>query len=157
MQELIKDVTTEGSWPLQGKAYFGLFNRYVDFVVEDAATIEYVERCVRYLNSFDDALIESLCKVCIRYCNDFLEAVGEPKKSFASPREVLALISPSLLIVPNTEDLDEPVVHMELNCEWEIEHGMEWVIRENRILYVGAFNGEDPWAEFLTKDTWNYA
>jgi hypothetical protein len=157
MRELTKNISTNGDWPLQGEVFVDLFEKYVDFAVEDAATIEYVIRCAEYLNSFDDELIEALCAACIRYCNGFLTIVGDAPKHFALPRDVLKLISPSLLIVPNIEDLDEPVVHMELNCDWEIEHGMEWIIRGKNILYVGSFNGQDPWAEYLEKKSWNYA
>ncbi|MBI1891272.1 MAG: hypothetical protein HYS18_11530 [Burkholderiales bacterium] len=157
MEPLLKDITTEGYWPLQGQVYCRLFDRYIDFSVEDTATIEYVERCATYLNALSDELIDRLCRACIRYCNSFLEQIGEPEKKFGEPRDVLKLIAPASLIVPNIEDLDEPVVHMELNCEWEIEHGMEWIIRDNRVLYVGAFNGEDPWGEYLDKEFWNYA
>jgi hypothetical protein len=60
-------------------------------------------------------------------------------------------IFPSLLIVPFSNGLNEPVIHLELNCTWEEEHGMEWIIRGNKVLYVGSFNGEDPMGDFSLK------
>jgi hypothetical protein len=30
---------------------------------------------------------------------------------------------------------------MALDCEWEIEHGMECVIRDDEVLYVSRFGG----------------
>ena len=39
----------------------------------------------------------------------------------------------------------------------EEEHGMEWIIRGNKVLYVGSFNGEDPMGDFSLKNEWNYA
>jgi hypothetical protein len=104
-----------------------------------------------------DNLIDSLCEACIRYCNGFLAEVGEGPRTFKSPRTILNSVSPSVLIAPNLEDLDESVIHMEQSCDWEVEHGMEWVIRGNKLLYVGSFTGEDHWAKFLGKDSWNYA
>lgn len=157
MQPVIRNVSSEGFWPLQGEAFIALFDRYVQFAVEDASGIEYVEKCVLYVNSLDASIIDLLCQASIRYCNDFLEMVGEDPKQFGSSQEVLKLVSPSTLIVPNEKIPGEPVIHMELNCEWEIEHGMEWIIRDKRVLYVGGFNGSDPWCEYLEKKSWNYA
>lgn len=34
---------------------------------------------------------------------------------------------------------------------------MEWVVRGDRVLYVGAFNGEDPWSDYTEEQEWNYA
>jgi hypothetical protein len=157
MRELIRNVSKGKHFSLEGEVYLELFDKYVGFVVEDTATLEYVVRCAEYFNSMEAVLIDSLCEACIRYCNGFLEMVGEEPRTFKSLRAVLEAVSPSVLIVPDLEDLDEPVIHMELNCDWEVEHGMEWVIRGNKVLYVGSFTGEDPWAEFLEKDSWNYA
>lgn len=156
MPELIKDVTTEGRWALQGQVFFALFDRYIPFVVEDAATVEYVTQCAEYLNSWSDETIDALCLACIRYCNDFRDMVGEDLIEFASPRDVLKLIHPSSLIVPNPEH-PEPVAQLELNCDWEEEHGMEWILRGTEVLYVGGFNSQNPWGNFLPKKSWNYA
>lgn len=156
MPEIIKDVTTEGYWPLQGQVFSTLFERYINFSVEDAAPVEYVIICAQYLNSLDEEMIESLCQACIRYCNDFRSMVGEEPIDFSSYRDVLKLIYPSTLIVPN-QKFPEPVARLELNCEWEEEHGMEWIIRGREILYVGGFNGQNPWNSYVPKESWNYA
>lgn len=157
MQPLIRNVSSEGFWPLQGEVFVTLFDRYIEFAVEDAASIEYVEKCARYLNGLDASVIDSLCQACIRYCNDFLSMTGQDIKEFSAARDVLKLVSPSALIVPNEDVPGKPVIHMELNCDWEIEHGMEWIIRDQKVLYVGGFNGSDPWADYLEKKSWNYA
>jgi len=157
MPTKIRNVSKNGHWPLQGQIFSQLFNRYIDFAVEDTATIEFVTRCADYFNSLDARIIDNLCSASIRYCDDFLSMVGAPAKQFPSKRDVLKLISPSLLLIPNIEDRDIPIIHMELNCIWEVEHGMEWLIREDEVLYVGGFNCVDPWGEFLKKEIWNYA
>ncbi|MEK8032871.1 hypothetical protein AACH06_18785 [Ideonella sp. DXS29W] len=156
MQELVKEVTTEGNWPLQGQVFLSLFDRYIPFAVEDEASIEYVIQCAEYMNSWSEETIESLCQACIRYCNDFREMIGEDTIEFSSPREVLELVHPTSLIVPNP-DFPEPVAHLELNCDWEEEHGMEWIVRGAKVLYVGGFNGQSPWESFVPKKSWNYA
>jgi hypothetical protein len=156
--DLLKNLTTDGPWPLQGEAYSSLFARYIKFAVEDEEVpVEYVELCVNYFNSLQEPMINDLCAASIRYCNAFLEATGQEKRIFKNLRDVLSFIYPSTLIVPGPLNGMEPVLHMELNCDWEPEHGMEWIVRGNQVLYVGAFNGEDPWRDYLKKETWNYA
>ncbi len=141
----------------QGEVWFELFGKYIQFGVEEEATLEYVKACAEYLNALPEATIKDLCEASIRYCNGFLADIGEPLKSFDNYKSVLSLIYPSTLIIPEPEYGDEPVIWMELNCEWEQEHGMQWVVRNNEVLYVGGFNGTDPWAEISKSTPWNYA
>ena len=157
MRSLLRNVSSEGFWPLQGEAFITLFDQYVAFAVEDTSGIEYVERCVEYFNTLDSEIIDEICLACIRYCNDLLEEVGQEVKQFNTPRDVLSLVSPTTLIIPNEEIPGMAVAHFELECEWEPEHGMEWIIRDKRVLYVGGFNGSDPWGEYLEKSSYNHA
>ncbi|MFM2479507.1 DUF6985 domain-containing protein [Celerinatantimonas sp. MCCC 1A17872] len=142
---------------LEGEVFFKCFNKYISLFVEDGEDTEYAQICARYLNELTDPTIIRLCEASIRYCNNFLDAVGEPLKTFEKAIDVLKLISPSVLIVPYPENGDEPVIHLELNCEWEPEHGLEWIVRADKVLYVGAFNGEYSWDEFSSSDLGNYA
>ena len=152
---IIKNIV-ESEFGLEGEIYFELFNKDIALSVEDTDS-DYAEECAKYLNELSSEVINQLCEASIRYCNNFLEAIGEPQKKFNTPNDILPLIYPSVLIVPYPEVPNEPVIHLELNCEWEEEHGMEWVVRNNKVLYVGAFNGEDPWSDYSEKQVWNYA
>lgn len=154
-EPLIRNITTQGS--LEGEFYFSLFNKYIQFCVERKAGIEYVRSCVEYLNSLDGNVINALCLASIRYRDEFSDMIGEETVAFSNPRDVLSQIIPKILIVPNPENSDEPVAHLELDCEWEEEHGMEWIIRGSSILYVGGYNGQNPWMDYSDKDSWNYA
>ncbi len=156
MNKLIIDVGSTKDWPLEGKAYSKLFGGYIKFFAEHE-NIEYSKRCIEYFNSFDDKLIDELCKASIRYCNEFLGYVGEPAIEFISIRDVLKIISPNFIKIPEPLNGNEPVLHMDLNCEWEPEHGMEWIIRGNDVLYVGQYANEDPWGDYSFKEDWNYA
>lgn len=153
--EIVRNVNN-GKFGLEGEVFFKLFNQYISFSAEAEAGLPYITSCAEYLNSLNDEVIDALCAASIRYCNEFLSAVGEEGKVFAQRRDVLSLIYPSVLIVPEPEQ-EAPVLHLELNCDWEEEHGMEWIVRGDKVLYVGAFNGENPWGDFSEKDSWNYA
>lgn len=157
MKELIRNIHHQ-SHGQKGEVYFALFDKYINFSNRKGARDTYIVECAEYLNSisFNDSIINRLCEASICYCNDVLDTIGEELKYFDDLKDVLLLIDPSLLIIPDSKR-NEPVVHLELNCEWEEEHGMEWIIREDRVLYVGAYNGENPWAKFTKKDSCNYA
>ncbi|WP_010247710.1 DUF6985 domain-containing protein [Acetivibrio cellulolyticus] len=154
---MLKNVRV-GRFGLEGELYFELFKKDISFSTDDEdVTIEYIEKCATYLNSITGDVINFLCEASIRYCNDVLNMIGEEPKKFKNTSDVLELIYPSVLIVPMPENGNEPVIHLELNCDWEEEHGMEWIIRDNTVLYVGSFNGEDPWGDYSIKESWNYA
>ena len=153
--ELIKNIE-KGEFGLEGEVFFRKFDKYIALSIEDD-NIKFAQKCAEYLDALTDEIVEILCEASIRYCNSFLDAIGEPARTFERKLDVLELICPSILLIPYPENQNEPVIHLELNCEWDPEHGMEWVVRENKVLYVGAFNGEDPWSEFSQKETWNYA
>ncbi|MBZ5488162.1 hypothetical protein HW452_11570 [Halomonas aquamarina] len=146
---------TEGEDGLEGKVYSALFDQVVTLFAADADLV-FARRCAVHLNQLSDEVVEHLCRSTVHYCDAFLSEVGEPLIEFAAPRDVLKLVTPQVLIVPCPEK-QTPVVHLELECDWEPEHGLEWVVREDKVLYVGPFNDEDPWGSFTPKNVWNFA
>ena len=139
-----------------------MFECYIKLFNWDGASDAYALACAQHLNTLSDATVLRLCEASIRYYHDFLDMIGEAPREFAQPREILKLIQPSSLSVPNPKDSSNPnehtgaVVHLELNCDWEEEHGLEWLVRNNKVLYVGAYNGVNPWGPFEPKKRWNY-
>ncbi|BFM18395.1 hypothetical protein R50073_45780 [Maricurvus nonylphenolicus] len=154
--ELIRNLQ-EGEFGLEGEAYFQHFSTYIKVYADEEANEAYIKICAEYMNSLDANIIEALCKASIRYCNDFLKMTGQPERGFAQLGDVLKLIQPNSLIVPDPENGNEPVVHLELECEWEVEHGMEWLVRSGEVLYVGGFNDVNEWGNYSEKASYNYA
>ena len=147
----------ETQYGTEGEVFFSLFDKFIGLTIAEGATPQFAEQCALLLNNLTDNNIGHLCRASELYCNDFLSKVGEPELEFENSRSVLTSIYPAVLLVPEPDEKATPVVRMELNCEWEDEHGMEWVIRNDRVYYVGAFNGCDPYSEFEGNDFWNYA
>ena len=115
----------------------------------------------KYLVEMSDAIIEKLCEFSIRYCENMREYFDEMEVSIAENiqgREILKHIDPNTLIIEVPKS-DEIAFHIELNCDWEEEHGMEWSIRNNQVLYVGSFSDETPWRDkkYFKEASWNYA
>ena len=76
-----------------------------------------------------------------------MTGLNEPKIDF--PSGVWPHVRPSVVIIPEYENGDNTYVQIELNCDWEVEHGMEWDIRNAKdVLYVGPFEGNSfEWLE----------
>ncbi|MEC7119573.1 MAG: hypothetical protein VXW65_06695 [Pseudomonadota bacterium] len=141
---------------LSGEVFFGLFEKDVTLLVE-GHDLSYAQACAINLNEMSDVLVQDLCEASIRYRAACLEANGVPAVQLETVQDILKSIDPRILIVPCIEGLSDPVIHLELNCAWEEEHGMEWMIRDRKVLYVGAFSGEDPLGDLSTLNAENYA
>ncbi|MCT4509687.1 MAG: hypothetical protein N4A48_13195 [Tepidibacter sp.] len=150
---------TKTDYGLEGKVEFKLFNTTIDVLMDEEIDLEYANFCAKELNNLDDEIINKLCEFSIIYCNDFCDDIGEEPPKFNTIKDVLKYIRPNCLIINIPKDDSKPVVHLELNCDWEIEHGLEWTINDGKILYVGSFNAENGWSEpsYYEEITWNYA
>lgn len=154
--ELLKNIKATDE-EIEGKVFFSLFDKYIGFFTEGTVDLDYVKKCAEYLNSINEKVIEDLCLASIRYCNEILKLNDEQFIKFENPQDILKLIYPACLIVPYPENDDEPIIHLELNCEWEKEHGLEWIVRDNKVLYVSSYSGEDPWRNFSVNEPGNFA
>lgn len=158
MLDLIRKVRQE-NYGKEGEVYFSLFDKYITIFIPSDVSVEYAKACASYLNSLDEQVIDRLCEASIRYCNDFLDSLGEELRQFDRVKDVLSSIDPISLDISKPPDGQrEPAIHLELNCLWEEEHGMEWIVKGDRVFYVGPFHGINPWSDFETKThTSNYA
>lgn len=143
---------------LEGKTEFKLFNKIIDVLMPENMDMQYANLCAESLNNLDEKIINRLCQYFIDYCDDFCSDVGEESYEFNILRDVLKYITPSCLIISSPKDKNKIVFHLEMNCDWEVEHGLEWTICDNNILYVGAFQSEDGWRDisYYKELNWNY-
>ena len=154
---VIKNLKTNEYFELEGEAYLELFDQNITVYIEQESDIEYAELCITYLNTLSDGLIDEICNASIRYCNEFLDDIGEDVIEFTKPTDVLPYITPNTICIPKPKNKTEPVIDLELNCEWEEEHGMEWIIRNGVVMYVGPYNGINPYGDCDIGKEWNYA
>lgn len=143
---------------IEGEMDCKLFNQQIGVMADEEVNEEYISKCADYLNNLPEELIDHLCDASIEYCKEFCEDVGEGIPEINSKRDILKYIQPRSLIIeaPIGEQI---VFHMELDCDWEIEHGLEWTINNGRVLYVGSFESEGGWREeeYYKQLSWNYA
>ena len=141
----------------EGIADFPLINQELYVLIGENVKIEYAERCIHHLQSLPSDVVETLLSGTIKYCEDFREHFADdgitiPENMIAN--EVLPYIhAGGIYIMGTPKDENIPVFTLSLNCDWEQEHGMEWAIQGNKVIYIGAFNGGfSPWEEEYTDD-----
>lgn len=146
---------------LEGRVYAKWFDAECALVIEDcenpADSPGQIQTLLGFLN-WDDELRTLLVEATKRYCLYFCDYIGEdlPNDYTAVPIlndcELL-----NVMILPLYQG--HRYVRAELNCAWEPEHGMEWVVRDDAVpIYVGPF--EMQAVSYLEQDRnteWNFA
>ena len=151
---------------IEGKAYCKLSDTVIDVDLYDDVTIEYAEKCVEAMNSMTDELIDAICRAAKRYCIDFLDEIGGaelneiemtiPVDENTPPRELLKCFEVGSLIVDTPEDPSRIGYQLSGNCDWEEEHGIEIVILDNKLVYLGEYTDVSPWTDH-SEESWNSA
>lgn len=149
---MIRDIK-QGAYGIEGKLYSEIFGRDIDVMINEGAGIEYAEKCAEHFSSLSGELLETICRGAKAYCLDFMEEVGgdvygEMKISVTTETPALDMLkcfAPTVFIVPKPEDENRTGYQVECSCDWEIEHGMEIDILDNKVVYLSSFNGYSPW------------
>ena len=132
------------------------------FLRDDEVTEEYAEKCADALNHMSQELIDTICKGAKAYCLKFMEIVDDDFKEMSIPvdestsfREMLKCFSVMELVILEPKDKTKIGYQLFCCCDWEIEHGMEIDILENKVVYLSAFNGFSPWRKYDNGE-WNF-
>jgi len=146
----------------EGEFDFSLFKTETNvFIDMEESDIDYVNKCIENLNSLSDEIIDKLCEYTIRYCEDFREYFEDEEIDIPKGikgREILKYVKPVCLGIEEPDSEDIIGYSIELNVAWEEEHGMEWVIKNNKVMYVSIYSGKGAWCdeEDYYDDGFNY-
>lgn len=147
---LMKDIKKDpGGNRMYGKMYSELFGKELDVIIKGGEEmIQYAEKCADYLNHFPDELLAELKKYSLRYCED-MRGYFDPEcpevPENVTEDTILDYARANCLIVEPPQDDGIIGFGVEFSCVWEPEHGMEWIVRDGRVLYVADFMGISPW------------
>ena len=151
---------------IEGKVYCKLWDKEIDVDLYDDVPLEYAEKCAEAMNSMSDDLIDAICRAAKKYCLDFLDAVGGaeeneidltiPVNENTPPLEMLKCFEVGSLIVDAPEDSSRIGYQLSGNCDWEEEHGIEIVVLDGKLVYLGEFADESPWTDH-SEESWNSA
>jgi len=118
------------------------------------------------MNSMTDELVDTICRAAKKYCLGFLEDIGGAELNEIEmtvqvdentpPLEMLKCFDIGSMIVDVPEDPERIGFQLSGNCDWEEEHGIEIVILDDKLVYLGEFSGVSPWEDH-SKESWNSA
>ena len=115
--------------------------------------LEYAEKCVKYIQEMDSTMMQRLLKYAHRYYKDMVNELGDDFSEImdmdddVSEDNIINYICPSMIIIEDNCREDRIEFHVECGCDWEPEHGLEFTISDNKILYVGGFDDMPPYNE----------
>lgn len=161
---MITDIE-EGEYGLEGFTRWELFDKEIDVTIEENVDIAYAEKCAEALNSLSEETVNAIWEAAKRYCLFFMDLCGEKwddwnEMSFKVTEDTPAVkikseIFPGCLIIDEPED-ERVGFHIECNCSWEPEHGLEITILDGKLVYLGAFESRYAWSKFKPDEEWNF-
>ena len=159
---LIKDIQEMDSCFLAGRLDVPLFGTEIEVEIERDPAVDpaYAEKCAEHLVNLSDEMIDELCEKAVRYCNfmraqwgdfsdiypDVAEDIDTNIPEDISGRDILRYIFKPVLFIsePEGEGIGYSV---EAQCVWEPEHGIDMIIRDDRVLYAASPEGLGAWAD----------
>lgn len=159
---MIKDIK-QGAYGMEGKLYSKILDTEIDVMIDDDVNIDYAQKCAEHFNNMTDKMLDTICRGAKAYCLDFMELAGGdwdeeltiPVNSETPVTEMLKCFKPTVFIVEKPKDENKTGYQLECSCDWEIEHGMEIDILDDKVVYLSSFNGYSPWLEY-DENEWNY-
>ena len=149
--------------------YSEAFRSEIRFNVEDeTVSPEFVKRCEEHLKNMPERMIEVIMEGAKKYCLFFMELCKESAGDKYDPSEFPPVTpeTPAMemepyfgiheAIIEIPEDESAVAYRLSGSVDWEPEHGLEICIRDDRVLYLGGFDGNSPWSDYDPDDEWNF-
>ncbi len=144
---------------IESEIYFAEFNKTIRlYLFSQTEVTDYEKKCIENFFKWNAYLFEKLKKASFDYYQDFAENVDEDDMpEIESPEKVFDFCSPTTISFDTYEKSPEDTfITVELNCDWEVEHGMQWTVKNNdEIIYVGAYYGVS--VDYASEVKSNYA
>ncbi len=146
---IIKNIHEEEYAGYEGTAFLDHWDCEVNVVFPSEDKREYAEKCVKFLQDMSEDFKKRFSKYAYRYFQEMVEEVGEEcledMPADVKEEDILEFVYPNVIIVDEECRDDRVEFHVECNCGWEIEHGLEITVSDGKILYVGGFDDMPPY------------
>ena len=141
---------------MEGEIYFALFERDIELVFDEDVSIEYVTKCVQKLNSLSEEAISAICNYSLDFCVDTMKNLPDVEyakglSDIKSNSDILQFIQPISLTVDAPDDENISAINLYCKCEWDEDNDMQILLQNDTVLYVGVFDGLDPWQHNLSE------
>lgn len=121
---------------------------------------------MEYLQTLDEKVIQEMCYYADLFRKEEME--DYPNKDYPegmdkidNPLELLDYFSITELQIEmyaNENVKEVRVLNLSGSCDWDEENGIQWLIKENKVVYAGTYDGLGIWDSPYEKNTlFNYA
>ncbi len=149
--------------------YSEAFRSEIRFNVEDeTVSPEFVKRCEEHLKNMPERMAGVIMEGAKKYCLFFMELCKEAAGNQYDPNE-FPPVTPETpaaefakyfgvtsMQIEAPENARIPAYRLSGHADWEPEHGLEIIIRGDRVLYLGSFDCNSPWSDYDPDDEWNF-
>lgn len=151
---MFRDLTPKDDIFDVGTIESALFGMDIEAWIERSVDMDYALECARHFSSLKDSMIDRMCeRICAyheymleEWNEDFVSEINEKVPCDVSGRAVLQYVEePKLFIFPPKGAGIGYII--EGFCEWETEHGIDIVVLDDKVVYVGPPEGITPWSD----------
>lgn len=158
---LIKNLKENEFEQMEGNVFFDYLKKDISILFEKEVPIEYVEKNIEYLNSLNEKVMLSLCAYSMKFCKKIMLDYPDVDyllglKQVDSPLEILNFMEILRLKVDMYKDYNVDVLNLSGSCAWDEDNGIQWLIKENKVVYVGPWDDLDIWYADLENVFTNY-
>ena len=125
----------------EGEAEGGFLGYKIEVGYEKEELLNYGIRCVKELHNLGEGTVIELTKYLVKYCDEFQDEIfdedDEERVRLKDDKDVFNYVRFTFMEIPN-EEVEDEVINLIGECDWEIEHGVQVVIKGGKVLYVGA-------------------
>ena len=141
----ITNLRENGYGQVEGEFFCECLNCQIDIAYDKNLTSEYVDKAIKHLCEIYPKLLNDLCKYTLKYCKTVMKDYPEVeyKKGLYQIKntlEVLKYIEFGRLKIRNYNE--SIALNISGGCDWADEKGLQWIIQNEEIVYVG------PWYDF---------
>ena len=160
--ELIRGIHENEFGKMEGEVYFGYIKEYIGLSFKKNVPIEYVEKTAELLNELSEEKINEICTYSMAYYKDTLECYPDiaediDMENVNSATDILKHMEFGMLVVNLSEDMNQVGLNLEGSCEWAEDDGIQWIIKNDKIVYVGPWHFQNMWRAKYEDDLWNFA
>lgn len=161
--DLINNLHENEFGELEGEVYFNYFNKTIKVEIEEGVQESYVHKQIEYLNSIKDNIIFDICKFSFIFCKEEMKAYPDknyPKGliSINKEEDIWNYMSVEKIRIELCEEEDEDINVLNLSgyCDWDEENGIQWIIKDGIVVYVGKWDDLSIWYSNMDSAITNY-
>lgn len=157
-EDVLKDAYRDEFGRMAGMAMFPYFQKEIEIVCAPEVTPEYVQKTLGWLAEIDEKCMKEICRFASYYLQDELEhtSIGELMDEGAqhleSPLDVLKYMEFGLLKIEEPEDPNLPALNLGGGCDWREDEGIQCLIRDGQVIYLGLWNDCSVWGRHYGDD-----